>query len=283
MKANGFQPSIPSPSAERLAELESSLEQARAETDELRAKVVELESKAEAAANAEREMVKRDRKWEKELAKTVAAKDEEAAKSMATLKLERECQARSANCCAYLSASRFKVAAKVNELQTARQELAAEVEHSKSLQAKVKNSVAAPSSSATAGSDSKLAKLTEEYRRLEMHRNLGEDLTGFAVVSNKSEDAGEVYNCILNDCLGVVGGEFGNGAICGDRAMDADDCCYCRPQLQADVPPRRDGQLRSRRGCRARPGTSPIAAPGNAAIHAVSARSSFILSFSTPH
>lgn len=47
-----------------------------------------------------------------------------------------------------------------------------------------------------------LQKLSDELENVKMHLALNEDLTGFSVVSVKSEQMGEVYNCILNDCLG---------------------------------------------------------------------------------
>jgi len=97
-------------------------------------------------------------------------------------------------------------------VSTARTELAAEVEHSKSLQHKLKNvpasaslssSTAAPA--ASSGPGSALAKLQEEHDRLTTHLNLNEDLTGFAVHSVKQDDDGATYTCVLSDCAGTTG------------------------------------------------------------------------------
>lgn len=64
-------------------------------------------------------------------------------------------------------------------------------------------------SSATLSGDShKTQKLAEELEKTKLHLALSEDLTGFSVVSVKSEDNGEVYSAILNDCLGKAGGEL---------------------------------------------------------------------------
>lgn len=42
---------------------------------------------------------------------------------------------------------------------------------------------------------------------MQKHLALNEDLTGFTVVSTKSEPEGEVYNCILSDYLAENGSE----------------------------------------------------------------------------
>lgn len=105
-------------------------------------------------------------------------------------------------CCTY------SVGQKDEDLITAQKELAAEIAHSKSLQAKSKSGTAPIAGAVGASNDSKLSKLTEELERQGRHLALNEDLTGFSVVGNKSEDEGETYNCILNDCLGVVGGKL---------------------------------------------------------------------------
>lgn len=72
--------SIPSSSVE----LETALATAEAERAKLAAALEERES-------AERKKLEsRDAKWQKELAKTIQAKDEESAKNMAELKTDRE-------------------------------------------------------------------------------------------------------------------------------------------------------------------------------------------------
>lgn len=103
------------------------------------------------------------------------------------------------------------VAKATKDLSTVNQELEAEIQHSKSLQAKLKGGapVAAVAATSAGGAASSVAKLTDELEQVKMHLALNEDLTGFSVVSVKSEPAGECYSCLLSDCRGQTGSESG--------------------------------------------------------------------------
>lgn len=87
---------------------------------------------------------------------------------------------------------------------TVRQELEAEIQHSKSIQAKLKT---APAASAP-GSSLSLAhqKLQEDFDELKVRADLVEDLTGFSVITSKRENGETTFNCILNDFHGRLGG-----------------------------------------------------------------------------
>ncbi|KPV76201.1 uncharacterized protein RHOBADRAFT_52241 [Rhodotorula graminis WP1] len=152
----------------------------------LAARVDEVERlRAEEQARAEKDAVEREKKWEKKLARDVKEATQAMEKELVELRAE---------------------------VSTARAELAAEVEHSKSLQRKLKavpvsaslsSSTAAPT--ASSGPGSALAKLQEEHDRLTTHLNLNEDLTGFAVHSVKQDEDGATYTCVLTDCAGTTG------------------------------------------------------------------------------
>lgn len=83
------------------------------------------------------------------------------------------------------------------------------------MQAKLKNAPASSQTAAVGGGSGSMAlqKLTDELENTKMHLALNEDLTGFSVVSVKSEQMGEVYNCILNDCLGQTASTLGLFAL----------------------------------------------------------------------
>ncbi|GAA5840849.1 hypothetical protein JCM9279_001239 [Rhodotorula babjevae] len=152
----------------------------------LAARVDEVERlRAEEQARAEKEADEREKKWERKMAREVKETTEAMEKELVELR---------------------------TDVSTARAELAAEVELSKSLQHKLKNvpasaalssSTAAPT--ASSGPGSALAKLQEEHDRLTTHLNLNEDLTGFAVHSVKADEDGAVYTCVLSDCAGTTG------------------------------------------------------------------------------
>jgi hypothetical protein len=88
----------------------------------------------------------------------------------------------------------------------------AEVEHSKSLQAKAKPApVAAGPAASSSSTNVQIDKLREEKQDLTDRMNLSEDLSGLTVTSIKTDENGfPIYNCILQDCLGKVGGEHPN-------------------------------------------------------------------------
>jgi len=96
----------------------------------------------------------------------------------------------------------------------------AEIEHSKSLQAKAKTvPVAAGPAAASGSTNLQIDKLKEEKQDLIDRMNLSEDLTGLTVSSVKSDEHGApTFNCILQDCLGKVGGKPRRG-----RTVD----CIC--------------------------------------------------------
>lgn len=88
--------------------------------------------------------------------------------------------------------------------------MSAEIEHSKSLQAKASTaassaglSAAIPSSQASAA----LEKLRDELTNTTQRMHLSEDLCGLSVQSYKDDPqtGHPTYNCILQDCLGRVG------------------------------------------------------------------------------
>ncbi|GAA5910204.1 hypothetical protein JCM8208_006758 [Rhodotorula glutinis] len=171
----------------KAARLESRrVQELEQENATLAARVDEVERlRAEEQARAEKEAVDRGKKWEKKLAREVKEATAAMEKELVELRVDAS---------------------------TARAELAAEVEHSKSLQQKLKSvpasaslssSTAAPT--ASSGPSSALAKLQEEHDRLTSHLNLNEDLTGFAVHSVKQDDDGATYTCVLNDCAGTTG------------------------------------------------------------------------------
>ncbi|GAA6058761.1 hypothetical protein JCM10212_001877 [Sporobolomyces blumeae] len=97
------------------------------------------------------------------------------------------------------------------DLDTARNDYAAEVTHSKSLQAKLKAlpasssaaAAAAASNSTASSSAATIAKLTEENDLTLRKLQLNEDLTGFTVHSIKEDSVGPTYVCTLFDCVGV--------------------------------------------------------------------------------
>ncbi|KAK4699816.1 hypothetical protein P7C70_g6443, partial [Phenoliferia sp. Uapishka_3] len=164
----------------RLNELEAALAISEAERAHL---VKQLEERD----NGDRKKLeRRDEKWQKELARTVKAKDEEAVKMLGQLQ---------------------------SELATVTTELTAEIQHSKSLQARLKSgsssSLSAPSisSAPTSSSTAALQKLQEEHADLKSRLMLNEDLSGLTVVSVKSneEDNSASYCCVFNDCRGKVG------------------------------------------------------------------------------
>ena len=86
----------------------------------------------------------------------------------------------------------------------------AEVEHSKSLQAKAKPApVAAGPAASSSSTNVQLEKLKEEKQDLTDRMNLSEDLSGLTVTSIKLDENGfPIYNCILQDCLGKIGGKY---------------------------------------------------------------------------
>ncbi|GAA5945003.1 hypothetical protein JCM10213_001851 [Rhodosporidiobolus nylandii] len=158
----------------------------------LAARVEELEKQGEEdRSRAEREAEEREQKWEREVKKQVRATEERVGKE----------------------AREYK-----EELDALRTELAAEVAHSKDLNAKLKSapSLAANSSSASlnasggntsvSGATAEKAKLQDEIDRLQAHLALNEDLTGFAVHTFKQEEQGAAYTCMLNDAAGQTGG-----------------------------------------------------------------------------
>ncbi len=86
----------------------------------------------------------------------------------------------------------------------------AEVEHSKSLQAKAKPVAVAAGPAASSNSNNvQIEKLKEEKQDMTERMNLSEDLSGLTVTSIKWDDNVPIYNCILQDCLGKVGGTHG--------------------------------------------------------------------------
>jgi hypothetical protein len=78
-----------------------------------------------------------------------------------------------------------------------RVELAAETEHSKGLNARIKSSAAPLASSSTVGSVEKSA-----YEQLKERTELTQELTGLLVRTVKHEAEGKVYGCVLFDARG---------------------------------------------------------------------------------
>ncbi|KAL8286482.1 hypothetical protein RQP46_004499 [Phenoliferia psychrophenolica] len=162
----------------RVAELENALAASEAKREKLADALKEREG-------AEREKLEgRDARWQKELAKTVTAKDKEAAVQMTQLK---------------------------SDLTTVQQELEAEIQHSKSIQAKLKSGsgvgpTAAGGNTSMSASGSAFAKLQEEFQSLKTRSELAEDLSGLSIRSRKlNDDGSSTYSCLLNDCRGKAG------------------------------------------------------------------------------
>lgn len=89
----------------------------------------------------------------------------------------------------------------------AKAELAAEVSHSKSLQAKLATSTFASSSAAHAGGSGGSDRLREENESLKARLGLNEDLTGLQVTSMAEQPEGIVFSCIISDFLCKNGSE----------------------------------------------------------------------------
>ncbi|KAM0788306.1 hypothetical protein ACM66B_001449 [Microbotryomycetes sp. NB124-2] len=191
------------PDASRMTDMRRQLDALRAENEVLRANHDQAEQEKQA-------FDERARGWEKELQKTVKAKDEEAAKL--TQVLQRD------------------LAKAKKDLAVARQELEAETTHSKSLQAKL---VKGSGSGAQRPRASLAPVVSDELELVKNQLALNEDLTGFTVASYKSEPDGEVYNCILNDYLGYTGGLGFKLVFREDETVVYDP----------DVNPERDAQL----------------------------------------
>lgn len=169
---------------------------------------------------------------------------------------------------------RFSRVSKVADLSaavaTVRQELEAEIQHSKSIQAKLKT---APAASAP-GSSLSLAqqKLQEDFDELKVRADLVEDLTGFSVITSKRENGETTFNCILNDLHGRLGGAF---FLSLSSFVPHSATVESRPQLQALLHRRWVGVLLPRRERRARPGS--LRSPSLSIHHVHEVRSSLPL------
>ncbi|KAM0755021.1 hypothetical protein T439DRAFT_322079 [Meredithblackwellia eburnea MCA 4105] len=171
----------------------------------------------EEGVRAERKRAEsRDAKWAKELEKTVRAKELEKKREIEEL---------------------------VADLSRTKQELNAEIQHSKSLQSKLKTvgasgsstaSLTTPSSAAlpvaTSASTAALQKAQEDLQDVKSRLALNEDLTGFAVHSIKinEDDSSAVYNCMLNDCRAMI------GALSFKLTFHSDGTVSYKPDVQPD-------------------------------------------------
>ncbi|SGY44444.1 BQ5605_C001g00159 [Microbotryum silenes-dioicae] len=192
---------------ERVEELLHVIEGHAEEKQALQARISELEEYSAAAQLEERrKLQERDHKWQKEMDRIVKAKDDEAHRLNGQLKME---------------------------LKQARQELEAEVEHSKTLQARAKNVAASAATTASSSSAAELSRTADELATIKRQVALSEDLTGFSVVSVKQEDGYSVYSAILNDYLTQTGG------LTFKLAFYDDGTCGYNP----DVDPERDAVL----------------------------------------
>lgn len=84
-------------------------------------------------------------------------------------------------------------------------ELAAETEHSKSLQVKLKamSSTSIVASKFTGGSASE--RIAQELASVKQRMNLTEDFTGLQVTSSLDAPEGAQFTCVLSDLLGETG------------------------------------------------------------------------------
>ncbi|SCV74303.1 BQ2448_6735 [Microbotryum intermedium] len=201
---------------ERIEELLHVIEGHGEEKQAFQARISELEEHSAAAQLEERrKLQERDHKWQKEMDRIVKAKDDEAHRLNGQLKME---------------------------LHQARQELEAEVEHSKTLQARAKGVAASAATSASSSSAAELSRAADELATIKRQVALSEDLTGFSVVSVKQEDGYSVYSAILNDYLTQTGGTSTEWHVSGltfKLAFYEDGTCGYNP----DVDPERDAVL----------------------------------------
>lgn len=86
----------------------------------------------------------------------------------------------------------------------------AEIQHSKSLQSKLKLSAGNPQPLARHGSgdDGAFKKLQEDHEDLKARLHLNEDCTGLMVNSFKRDASGDTYSCVMSDLLQKTGCQY---------------------------------------------------------------------------
>ena len=143
------------------------------------------------------------------------------------------------------------------EMRTLRQELDAEVEHSKSLQAKIKTAAVpaallppntastSAASSQTRTADASLERARAELEDIKCRMGLLEDLSGLAINAMKREpDGTATFNCMMTDCFAEIGSAFLGSISCATADRTAPRSVH----VQDSVPAERHAAVRARRG-----------------------------------
>lgn len=95
-------------------------------------------------------------------------------------------------------------------VSTIKVELEAEIQHSKSLQSKLKltSTSSLPLARHGQGEEGAYKKLQEDHEELKSRLHLNEDCTGLMVNSFKRDPMGDVYSCVMSDLLQKTGCEL---------------------------------------------------------------------------